>query len=475
MDSLSSLENDEVFAERARSLRPFYFIVVCWGENYTNFLFNFCVPSLLSPQNLPALVNRETNKFLIATTADDWQRMQKLTAFRSLQQYVETVFVPIPPCPVGESSCVHMGIGHKLATQIAFEARAYSVLLTPDLMLSDGTMAMVQRKAVAGFEVVLVAALRFGEEPLFKNLEDLGIAGRNYKLGDEGLALIATGRQFVTAGIRSFHSETLRYEWNAPYFSTFPVACWWHVPEEDGVLVHCLSWAPLLVDYNAIEHHDNSMLDDWTIDGDYVYRNFGMNGKIHVVQDSDEAMLVSWAPLNDKEQSLEAISYYSTPLIGNLLKGLVLNATYSNQVFDPLKQAIFFAPVFWHSRDVNKNWDSVIRKASSVFGKFLPYPKVINGLNSSLYKSSTTLDYLWVQSRRSVLPTLRLLSALKFSLLYFTSFSLQIARGINYYWSGRTRIGRVVLMALNGDKLALQKIKRHWLHITSKFIPRRPV
>ena len=429
--------NDNLYDQRARTLRPFYFIVVCWGENYTNLLFNYCIPSLLAPQNIPILHNRGQNKFIIATTDEDWKKMQSLNTFKKLSQFAEPVHIMIPPCPPGVSSCVHMGIGHKLATQVAFEARAYSVLLTPDLMLSNGTMAAIQKHAVLGVEVVLVSALRFGEEPLFKNLKSMGIAGGRLRLGDEGQPLVVTGRQLVEAGIKSFHSETLRYEWNSPYFSTFPVACWWNVPEEEGILIHCLSWAPLLVDYKAIEHHDNSMLDNWTIDGDYVYKNFGVDGKLHVVQDSDEAMLVSWAPLSDREQSLDPIKKFSIPFYGQLFKGLLLNATYSNSVFDPLKQAIFFLPVYWHSRDINKNWRLIEREAISVFQKYLPEPKII--FPSHKIPSGNLVDLLIRPIRKSSLPIVRGSLAIMKSVQQISSIIFFCLNIINLFWVMRSR------------------------------------
>jgi hypothetical protein len=457
------LENDDEFILKARALRPFYFIVVCWGETYTNFLFNFCIPSLLAPHNLPSLYNQKKNKFLIATTDKDWQLMQTLASFHTLKQYAEPVHVPIPACPEGESSCVHMGIGHKRATQIAFNARAYSILLTPDLMLSDGTMAAVQRHAVSGIEVVLVAALRFGEEPLFKNLDSLGIVSRKSRFGDEGKPINVSGRQLVSAGIKSFHSETLRYEWDASYFSIFPVACWWHVPEEDGVLVHCLSWAPLLVDYNAIEHHDSSMLDNWTIDGDYVYKNFGLDGNVYVVQDSDEAMLVSWAPLGDREQSLDRIIQFKLPVFGQLLKGMGLNKTFLSESFDPLKRCIFYLPVYWHSKGLNKKWGDIELKAQTVLHKFLPQPKIIQK-NYSIQIDTATNLLLKNQGRKSLKPDMNfylisLTFLLERVLLPFFEFTMQLERELYFYWNRRDRIKNTCIKALAGDKESIQKFK----------------
>src|SRR5580704_9946579 len=39
--------------------RPFYFIVVLWGERFREYFLEYCAPSLLSPGNLPALSTRQ--------------------------------------------------------------------------------------------------------------------------------------------------------------------------------------------------------------------------------------------------------------------------------------------------------------------------------------------------------------------------------------------------------------------------------
>ncbi len=455
-------QSEEQFLEKARQLRPFYFIVVVWGERYVDFLMNFCVPSLLSPNNIPALANRGKNKFLIATTDEDWARMQGRPIFELLKQYVEPVLIRIPPFPAGESACVHMGIGHKLATHMAFEARAYSAVLTPDMMVSDGTFAAAQRHAVNGIQVVLVAALRFAEEPLFENLEKLGLASASSRFGDEGRAFVATGRQFVKAGLSSFHSETLRYEWDKPYFAAFPSAVWWRV-DDDGIIVHSMSWAPLLVDYDAVEHHDSWALDNWTIDGDYVYRNFGVDGKIHVVRDSDEVMLVSWAPLEDRIQELNpTFPSYLHPVWGEWIKGAVFYEAMSNPIFDPLKRAIFPLPVYWHAGEIDrKKWLAVEFKAISVIGKYgsIPIPAEVR---KSLVANGTPLGLVGVKSlwTRLVFAAGELrVAAVK--LVYFSArYAFRLSRFVYHYWEDRHRLLGVAKRALSGDSEARMRMKK---------------
>ena len=436
---------DEAFLEKARTLHPIYFIVVVWGERYTDFLLNFCIPALLSPNNIPALVNRGKNKFLIATTNEDWERMQSRPIFQLLKQYVEPVFICIPPCPAGAYNHLHMGIGHKLATQMAFDDHAYASILAPDLMVSDGALAAAQKHAVNGVQLVLTTALRFGEEPLFENLEKLGIVAFDSRFGDEARPLIATGRQLVWAGIRSFHSETLCYEWEAPYFSRWPQAVWWDVPDEDGIIVHSLSWVPLLADYNVVEHHDTSVMDHWTIDGDYLYRNFGLEGKVHVVQDSDEIMIVCWGPLSDREQSLEPRRIFANRFIGEWVKGLVLHETLSHPAHDPLKRNIFIKPVYWHARDINAKWDSIEKKATAVLRTY--------GLRVGAAGRDAATVYNTDGMRIFIIGIIR---PICLALAYFRG----VAGILTHYWTNREHVLDIAKQAIRGDPVARKRIKR---------------
>jgi hypothetical protein len=162
------------FAGRAKALRPFYFIVVFWGERFRNYFLNFCLPTLLAPGNIPSLLNRG-NKFVICTTIEDWALIQNVPIFELLKAYIEPVLIEIPWPDPNRTGCEHMGVGHKPATQMAHRDEAYGVILTPDFMLSDGSVAALQRHAVEGKQVVLNVALRFGEEPLFYHLEQMKI------------------------------------------------------------------------------------------------------------------------------------------------------------------------------------------------------------------------------------------------------------------------------------------------------------
>jgi hypothetical protein len=329
-----------------------------------------------------------------------------------------------------------MGIGHKRAAQMAHNDGAYVVFLTPDLMVSDGTVKALHQYAQAGAKVVLVAALRFGEEPLFQNLKTMGILRHEAHPLEPRLSLAVTGRQMVAAGMRSFHSETLRYEWDAPYFTSFPSACWWRVAGEDGIVLHSLSWMPFLCDYTAIKRHDTTAFDTWTLDGDYIYRNFGDDPGIHVVTDSDEMMLLSWGPLADRPQSLRPNPIKMLPGIGQLLKGGILRASLLSGIFDRLKLRIFFTPVRWHARALTPAWGETEARAARVLRRY------VWDLDSSPVGESGWTTRLWELFLMPVLLIARI---------------WKVVAELNQY---RSRLAARLLIALRGDREAWARIFR---------------
>jgi hypothetical protein len=362
--------------------KAFCFIVVLWGERFRNFFTNFCLPSLLSPGNIPSLATNPRSKFIVATRPEDWRLLNDNPTFQDLKRFVEPVFVEIPEQPDGKTGAEHMGIGHKRACAIAFKEKGLAVVLTPDCMLSDGSISRLQSLAHEGFEVVLTAALRFGEEPFFKILAAQGLLPSKRNDENSSSVLTITGRQMAHAAVSAFHPETLSYEWDSPYLVGNAPAAWWSVAGEDGVVLHCLSWAPLLLDYSVVREHDTSMLDDWTIDGDYVFKNTKSDAKVYVVQDSDEIFLASWSKMEENASVFRVIPFLKTPIgrhIQRLMRGAEFRKSfYFTPTFDPLKRRIFFLPVRWHARALNERWTVTEKKATFILRQWLGTP--LNGI-----------------------------------------------------------------------------------------------
>ncbi len=423
-----AIEGAETSSSSAVLNRAIYFIVVLWGERFRTYFLDFCLASLLAPGNLPALRTSPRSKFLIATRPEDWHAISRTAIFRLLERYADPVFIEIPPCPPGRSGCQHMGVGHRAACDMAHRDQAYAAVLTPDCMLSDGSIARLQELARSGVELVLTAALRFGEEPFLAHLREMG-ALADVDRGATGTPLVISGRQMVYAAINGFHSETLAYEWDAPGLMAISPAAWWRVPGEDGIVLHSLSWAPLLIDYAAIGEHDTSTFDQWTLDGDYLFNNSGSIRKMHVVQDSDELFLASWGPLAERP-----VKKTRFPL-ERWLAGHFFQRSFNSGFFDPLKRKLFFRPVRWHSRPLNARWTEVEDRAMAELRRWVTPP------------AETRTDG---PERRAAVPQ-QLIAEAK-------ALPLSILRSLAFVWMFRHRIGLYTKLLLRGDREAMGRI-----------------
>src|SRR5437660_704397 len=204
--------------------RPFYFIVSFWGREYRELFLRLCVSSLLSPGNIPSLSGSRSSRFLICTTKEDWALIQsdplvELLAASTVLEFIELrrpvpdflqsvyreklrrmgsdpddIFalpaeVTLSPSDVTSSESfaeletisreigpkltshqeyalriLFMSAGHKAAACRAHADGAYAVFLAPDMVLSDGAIAELDRLAREGSKVVLAAACRFAQD-----------------------------------------------------------------------------------------------------------------------------------------------------------------------------------------------------------------------------------------------------------------------------------------------------------------------
>lgn len=332
------------------ALRPFYFTVIFWGNVYRRYFLDLLLASLLSPNNIPALNPARKSKFLIVTTRADWDALQPEPLFQEMKRYVEPVWFEMPFPKEDELKMLVMSKGHKQVTMRAFEDHAYGIFVTPDLVLSDGSVATIQRLAEEGKKVVLSVAIRFAQETLLAKMDHAGYC-------KPGQPLVLPARDLMRMALQNLHTETLRYEFDAPYFADNPISVYWSVPDGDGMIIYSFSWAPLLVDYATLGYHDASTFDEWTLDGDYIHRNFPDPNDVYVSRDSDELMLVSFTREADLHFDL---TVHPKKRWCNQFAGLAkierIREFKNSSTIDPLKRSIFAQPVYLHSADITPVW-----------------------------------------------------------------------------------------------------------------------
>lgn len=353
-----------------------YFVVVFWGPQYRQWFLDFLIPSLLSPNNFPALPKSLRHRLLIVTIDEDWEQLQQHPVFLKCRELIEPVHLKMSPPSAHANKYLVMSQGHQMATRRVFQDRACGVFLTPDLVLSDGSVGALYRLALEGKHVVLCAAMRFAQEPCLAEIQALRVRSTDQ-------ALVLPAHVLADLAIRHMHMETLRYDYDTPYFADRPISFFFRNPDRHAILVHSFSWAPLLVNYGALTEHNEETFKSWTMDGDYIYQNFRDSKQIYVVQDSEEILLVSFTPQDDflgylSHNLFLPRWFLSWPILKDYWKIHAIRQVKNSNDMDPLKRSILPLGVRIHALEHSAtSWSEVESRANKVLVKVISSPSLI--------------------------------------------------------------------------------------------------
>ncbi len=336
----------------------FYFLVVFWGQVHRDYFEQYCLASLMAPGNIPALSNKKRSRFLICTTPEDRQELQKSLLFISLQEHIEIEWLEMPMPKADENKMNVMSRGHKRLTMRAFEDQVYVVNVNPDTIFSDGTLIELERHARDGRRLVFYCAVRFELEGVTQELTEKGFL-------ETGRPLALPARQGVDIALRNRHPELQACNFDSAAYWDYPVSTFLEVPNQHGIALHCFSWAGVLIDYRHIVEHNVATFENWTLDGDYIHNNFldlDIEKDIYVVRDSDEFFLLSITSRDEALMPDMTSRLKSFPFIGEWYRAFLLNCVFVDSRIDPMKKIIFTEPVRLHANDLNEAWKPVEKR-----------------------------------------------------------------------------------------------------------------
>ena len=156
---------------KARFMQPV--LVVFWGDANRDYFATMLLPSLLAPGNLAAVKDVAGSK-LVCTTRYDWNLLQELPLFKQSKALVELLHIEIPFPSASTNKYGHASYAFKRAIDLCWKDRACASLLSPDVILADGTLAFLRGKVERGVEAVLAPALRFDMEKCVADLKAPG-------------------------------------------------------------------------------------------------------------------------------------------------------------------------------------------------------------------------------------------------------------------------------------------------------------
>jgi hypothetical protein len=315
---------------------------VLWGDKFRRDFLAYCLPSLLAPGNLPALSAFGSVRFLIAAPRDDYAALAASPVFETASRFAAFERLALPKAaafkgPTGKMR--RMSAGHRLAVSEMFTAGAYGTFIYPDTVFANGAMRRLVAAAGAGDEAVLALCPRFANERFLAALES--------QRGEDAAAPIALdARTLFRLALPAMHSETRRYDVVAPFFADRPVMIYQAAADGAALIFHSTNWTPLLLDYARLEEHDAATLEDWTIDGDYIWRNWPNPESVRLLGSTDEAGMVSFTREADVSYlPLRRECILSMPGLANLYRRLVLRRFLHSDEIDPLKREQFLVPI----------------------------------------------------------------------------------------------------------------------------------
>jgi hypothetical protein len=335
----------------------FYLAVTFWGDEYRRYLCDYCLASLLGPGNIPDISDKASARLLIATTEPDWEALQRWPTFAAVQRHITVEHIPF-----SGTSDVHgrrmfaMSEGHRLLARKMFADRAQGVFVYPDMIASTGFLAAIERFWQQKFAAVMFMNVRFANEGLFADIKP-------------GVPLVISPRELVRLTLRHMHSEMQRSRFDNPFDDYGTSSYFWNVGAQDAVF-HCGSWLPSLIDYARLSSHDESTLATWTLDGDYVTKNFPNEKEILYVRDTDELFMISFTPEAREHYSLAPLALYRIPFLRIGLKIVGAHHFLYAQTPAWLKEEQFRRPVrFRGGSSTEQQWRDIERHAAGIVSR----------------------------------------------------------------------------------------------------------
>jgi len=313
----------------------FHIIMVVWGASYVETMVDVTIPMLLSAGNVPALAQMPASDITFYTRPEEEKWMRATPSVQRLANFIDIRYVHIDPS-IETSKYVAMSKAHSAAARRAQAEAAHAIILAPDILVADGSLASVLRLAQAGKRAVMTVGPRLDQESTLPALRACLESG-------DGETLTLGPRTMVRFALDHLHRETRRAFFDSPEFSLYPTTCLWAVPG-NGFLARNFHLHPLMIDFSKTGCL--SALQRDTIDGDFIGHAVGRWQDIHVETDSDNILLCSLSP---------ADATYS-PVSPNIASADQLRGMAYSAVVNPLHRMFFMQAVRVHAEDIDESW-----------------------------------------------------------------------------------------------------------------------
>jgi len=244
-----------------------------WGAGYTSRFLEYCLPSLLAPDNLPAIGRERRVRVLIHTDDASLEALGRAPLLHRLQEHCELDIQPYPgsltetssrisreDAQIGRNaSYLFLGAFQSIAIDLASRARARVMLLVPDIVIEEHLFPRIDELFGHGYKIVTcqTPTIDFG-----RARSVLGRARRpegSISISPEALAGLqvkhlhpAFAARCVTPGNGDFYPCAQQL-----------------FPYQDGFVIRALHYHPIAISPEALDHLEQRDLGILPAD-DYV-------------------------------------------------------------------------------------------------------------------------------------------------------------------------------------------------------------
>lgn len=354
--------------------RPFCFMSQFWGRRYRDYFVDYCLPSLLAPDNIPRLRAEDGHCFLIATPPEDWEQIAHLPIMEKLRPFATPTLIetPAPLDTSYEAILRHQTFSLKRLFEAAYARNGFGCAVWPDTMTSNGFVAAMQRWIEAGYHIVMHPTVRLAEEGVLADLRAMKLLPEDRRLSRTGEAIAVAPRVVAALSVRHLHPDLEVMEEGHPRQPLYPPYRFWRVPHRNGIILHNFFATPVLMDFAAVPPDHAACLEHKDWESVYIGRNFSSSGGLYVVADSDESGILSITPAAVQQSALRSIPRLGARLLPAYallcnLRGAI--ASYCRPERDIVRRDMFRVSVRWHADDLDEEWQREEARIASLIDR----------------------------------------------------------------------------------------------------------
>lgn len=248
------------------------FVTPVWG--YIDLFLDYCLPSLLAPQNLPSLTLPAI--YQIDTTHAGEKQITSHPLFEKLKKCLPVQFHIIDEEMQKLPGYGTLNACHQRAIHYAEEKDAALVFIMPDCVFSNNAIHSLEKIALSGARLISVPYLRVNLEEATSILK---------KEQHQGL-LDLNAYRLMKIALDHLHQITISHIWEEGSGPMLPSLLLWRV-EDKGFLGRYFYSHPLMI-YPRIKNIPLRA----TIDIDYLYQACPDRSEHYIFQDSNDLMML---------------------------------------------------------------------------------------------------------------------------------------------------------------------------------------